>query len=199
MTYTLSELDYDYNALEPAIDEETLRIHHTRHHQGYVDKFNKAVEGTGWEGNDPEDIFPEISKVPDAIARNAGQVYNHHRFWKSMTPDAKEKPEGDLLAAIESEFGRFENFKKTFADAAANQFGSGWAWLIKDGDQLAVIATPNHINPLMDLAERKGEPLLCIDVWEHAYYLKYQNKRADFIEAFWGVVNWDEASRQFEK
>jgi len=199
MVYKLVKPDYSYDALEPYIDKETMEIHHSKHHQKYVDKFNEAVKGTKWEGKDPEDIFPEISSVVDSIAKNAGQVYNHNLFWKSMTPNSPGKPNGQLEATINRQFGSFKKFQEEFSRAAATQFGSGWAWLVKDGNNLLISSTSNHINPLMDIAETKGFPLFCIDVWEHAYYLKYRNKRPDFIEAFWNLVNWEEISQCYNK
>lgn len=199
MKIELPTLDYSYDALEPYIDEETMKIHHTKHHQKYVDKYNSAIENTEWEGKTPEEIFPIISKVPFSVASNAGQVYNHNLFWKSMTPDSKKEPEGDLAEAIKNEFGNFDNFKQKFSEVAASQFGSGWAWLIKNNDKVLITSTSNHINPLMDVAETKGKPLFCIDVWEHAYYLKYKNKRPDFIDAFWNVVNWNEIEARFNQ
>ena len=199
MAYELVKLNYSYDELEPYIDKETMEIHHTKHHQKYVDKFNEAVKDTRWEGKLPEDIFPEISGVPDSIATNAGQVYNHNMFWKSMTPDSSGKPDGPLAESIDKHFGSFKEFQEKFSQAAATQFGSGWAWLVKDRDNLIISSTSNHINPLMDIAETKGLPLFCIDVWEHAYYLKYKNKRPDFIEAFWNLVNWKEIRSRFNR
>ncbi len=199
MDYKLVKLDYSYDALEPYIDKETMEIHHSKHHQKYVDKFNDAVKGTNWESKAPEDIFPEISSVDYGIATNAGQVYNHNLFWKSMAPDSSGKPDGPLAESINKHFGSFKKFQEEFSQAAATQFGSGWAWLIKDNDNLFISSTSNHINPLMDIAETKGLPLFCIDVWEHAYYLKYKNKRPDFIEAFWNLVNWEEIKSRFNR
>ncbi len=199
MNYKLAELNYSYDALEPHIDKETMEIHHSKHHRKYVDKFNEAVKGTIWEGKEPEDIFPEISSVEKSIATNAGQVYNHNLFWESMTPDSPGKPDEPLAEAINKYFGSFNDFQEEFSGAAATQFGSGWAWLIKDGDKLVISSTSNHINPLMDIAEIKGFPLFCIDVWEHAYYLKYKNMRPVFIEAFWNIVNWDEINRRYKQ
>jgi len=197
MSYQLPELSYSYDALEPHMDEETVKIHHTKHHQKYVDNFNKAVEGTPMEDESLEDIFPRISKVPDAVAKNAGQAYNHSLFWRSMTPNGRKEPSGALAAAIEQEFGSFSEFKKQFNAIAAATFGSGWAWLVKKGGKLQITSTSNHINPLMDVAEEKGQPLFCLDVWEHAYYLKYQNKRPDYLESMWNILNWDEIEKAF--
>lgn len=197
MAYELVELDYSYDALEPFIDEETMKIHHTKHHQKYVDTFNEAVKDTEWKGKIPEEIFHEMSKTPGNVAKNAGQVYNHNLFWKSISPPNDNKPEGALAQSIEKYFGSFEAFQKEFAEVAATQFGSGWAWLLMQDDHLIITSTSNHINPLMDIADVKGKPLLCLDVWEHAYYLKYKNKRPDFIAAFWNIVNWDEVESRF--
>ena len=198
MTYNLPELNYAYDALEPHMDEETVRIHYTKHHQKYVDKFNDAVKGTLIEGDRLEDIFPRISLLPDAVAKNAGQAFNHTMFWRSLTPDGKTEPSGALAVAIEKEFGSFPEFRKQFNTTAAATFGSGWAWLIKQDDRLQITSTSNHINPLMDVAEMPGKPLFCIDVWEHAYYLKYQNKRPDYLDALWHILNWEEIERNFK-
>jgi Fe-Mn family superoxide dismutase len=197
MKYELPKLDFAYNALEPHIDQETMIIHHTMHHQKYIDNFNAAVENSELEGKAPERIFPFISTVPDAIARNAGQTFNHSFFWKSLIPNGITAPAGAIAEAINSQFGSFNEFKERFADMAAAQFGSGWAWLIRENKKLDMASTPNHINPLMDISEMKGKPLFCLDVWEHAYYLKYKNRRVDFIDAFWNVLNWEEVNRLY--
>lgn len=199
MAYELLKPDYSYDALEPYIDKETMEIHHTKHHQKYVDKFNEALEDTRWQGKTPEEIFPDISSVPDNIANNAGQVYNHNLFWKSMSPNTPGKPEGLLARTIDEQYGSFNKFQEKFSKVAATQFGSGWAWLIRKDDSLLIASTSNHINPLMDISETRGEPLFCLDVWEHAYYLKYRNKRPDFIDAFWNIINWEDISNSFNK
>lgn len=199
MKYELPKLDYAYDALEPYIDEETMRIHHTKHHQKYIDNFNEAVKNTKVEGLAPEEIFLRASKVPDAVAKNAGQTFNHTMFWKSLSPDSHTTPDDDLTDALNKYFGGFQEFKNRFSTFATATFGSGWTWLISKNGKLAITSTSNHINPLMDVAEEQGTPLFCIDVWEHAYYLKYRNKRADYVEAFWNVLNWKEVNRLFHQ
>jgi superoxide dismutase, Fe-Mn family len=199
MAYKLAQLDYAYDALEPYIDRETMELHHSKHHQKYVDSFNNAVKDTIWQDKTPEEIFPVISKVPDAVANNAGQVYNHNLFWKSMAPFRNSLPIGPLSESIHKQFGSIDAFQKEFFQVAASQFGSGWAWLLKQGDRLIITSTSNHINPLMDIADIKGKPIFCLDVWEHAYYLKYKNKRPDFIEAYWNIVNWEDAGARFNE
>jgi superoxide dismutase, Fe-Mn family len=197
MSYTLPDLSYPYDALEPYMDEETVRIHHTKHHQKYVDNFNEALEGTPMYDERPEDMFPRISKIPDALARNAGQAFNHTVFWRSLAPDSKKEPAGALADAINKGFGSFPDFKQQFNTMAAATFGSGWAWLIKKGGIIQITSTSNHINPLMDVAEEKGKPLFCVDVWEHAYYLKYRNKRTDYLDAIWNILNWEAIENLF--
>lgn len=185
------ELSYDYNALEPYIDAQTMELHYSKHHKGYYTKFMAAAEGSALLTTPMEKIFAEISKQSEGIRNNGGGFYNHTLFWENMTPSQGEIPAG-LKAAIESDFESLDSFKEIFGKAAKTRFGSGWAWLIADATgKLAVTSTPNQDNPLMDVAEVKGTPLLAIDVWEHAYYLHYQNRRADYIDNFWNVVNWD--------
>jgi Fe-Mn family superoxide dismutase len=192
MAFQLPDLSYDYNALEPYIDARTMEIHHSKHHAAYTANFNKAIEGTALEGKSIEEIFAGVSAQPAAVRNNGGGFYNHNLYWAVMGPGGGGHPKGDLLHAINSAFGSFDEFKTRFSTAAATRFGSGWAWLVKQSDgSLVVTSTPNQDNPLMDLAEVKGTPLLNIDVWEHAYYLKYQNRRPEYIEAFWNVINWD--------
>ena len=199
MAFELPKLDYAYDALEPYIDAQTMEIHHTKHHGGYTTKLNAAVEGTDLEGKSIEEILSNVSKHSTAVRNNGGGFFNHNLFWKVMGPNAGGKPEGELLAAIEKKFGSFDDFKETFNNAAATRFGSGWAWLVKKEDgSLEVGSTPNQDNPLMDVSELKGTPILGLDVWEHAYYLKYQNKRPEYIDAFWSVVNWDEVNKLFK-
>ncbi|WP_462319033.1 superoxide dismutase [Marinilabilia sp.] len=199
MAFELPKLDYAYDALEPYIDARTMEIHHSKHHGGYTSKLNAAVEGTELEGKSIEDLLANVSKHSTAVRNNGGGFYNHNLFWKVMGPNAGGKPEGDLLSAIESEFGSFDEFKEKFNNAAATRFGSGWAWLVKKDDgKLAIGSTPNQDNPLMDLSDFKGTPILGLDVWEHAYYLKYQNKRPEYIDAFWNVVNWNEVAKLFK-
>jgi superoxide dismutase, Fe-Mn family len=191
MAYEVPDLPYDYNALEPHIDEATMRVHHDKHHQAYVDKANAALEGTEWADRDVEAVLGNLSSLPDdkqgPVRNNAGGHYNHSLFWKMLSPDGGGEPGGDLGAAIDEKFGSFDAFKGEFKEAGIGQFGSGWAWLVHDGTGLAVAKTPNQDSPVSS-----GQtPLLGCDVWEHAYYLKYQNKRPDYIDAFWNVVNWD--------
>ena len=199
MSFTQEELKYDYNALEPYVDARTMEIHYSKHHAAYTANLNKAVEGTSLEGVSIEEIFAGMSKHPVAVRNNGGGFFNHNVFWSVMGPNAGGEPAGELLKAINSAFGSFADFKTQFNTAAATRFGSGWAWLVKQADgSLAVSSTPNQDNPLMDLAEVKGTPLLTLDVWEHAYYLNYQNRRPDYIAAFWNVVNWEEVARRFK-
>jgi Fe-Mn family superoxide dismutase len=198
MPYTLPDLPYPYDALEPHIDEQTMRIHHTKHHQAYTDKLNAALEGTGLEGEDIETLLADLGRVPEdkrtAVRNNGGGFLNHGIFWTTMSPSGGGEPTGALADAINETWGSFDAFKKAFADAAANQFGSGWAWLERNRDGgLQVHGHPNQDNPVMHGAY----PILGVDVWEHAYYLKYQNRRPDYVAAWWNVVDWDEADRRF--
>ncbi len=198
MSFTLPNLPYDFNALEPHIDARTMEIHHGKHHNAYVTNLNKAVEGTDAEKLNIEDICKNISKYPAAVRNNGGGHYNHSLFWTVMGPKAGGKPSGALADAINAAFGSFDEMKSQFGTAAATRFGSGWAWLIKDASgKLAITSTPNQDNPLMDIADVKGTPILGLDVWEHAYYLNYQNRRPDYVAAFWNVVNWDEVAKRF--
>ncbi len=197
MSFKLPELDYAYNALEPNIDARTMEIHHSKHHAGYTNNLNAAIEGTDLAGKSIEDILAGISKHPVAVRNNGGGYYNHDLFWKVMSPNGGGLPSGKVLQAIEKSFGSFDAFKEQFSKAAATRFGSGWAWLVKKQDgSLVVSSTPNQDNPLMDVAEVKGTPILGLDVWEHAYYLKYQNLRPDYIGAFYNVINWDEVAKR---
>lgn len=197
MAFELPKLPYAYNALEPHIDAQTMEIHHSKHHQAYVTNLNAAVAGTDAEKLSIEEICKNISKYPMAVRNNGGGHFNHSLFWTVMAPNAGGEPTGDLAAAINSAFGSFADFKTQFAAAGATRFGSGWAWLIVKDGKLAVCSTPNQDNPLMDVADVKGTPILGMDVWEHAYYLKYQNKRPDYIAAFWNLVNWAEVTKRF--
>ena len=191
-------LPYAYDALEPYIDAQTMEIHYSRHHQAYFNNLTKAVAGTELEGQSLEALFAKMSQLPVAVRNNGGGHWNHALFWKSLSPKGGGQPAGELLAAIEKAFGSFDEFKKQFDAAAVGRFGSGWAWLSLGADgKLFISSTPNQDNPLMDVAEKRGAPLLGLDVWEHAYYLKYQNKRADYIAAFWNVVNWPEVAARF--
>ncbi|MCF8242763.1 MAG: superoxide dismutase [Melioribacteraceae bacterium] len=195
--FELPALPYAFDALEPHIDARTMEIHHGKHHAGYVSKLNAAVEGTDLEGKSLEDLMKDVSKYSTAVRNNGGGHYNHSLFWSVMGPNKGGEPTGELAEAINSTFGSFEKFKEEFSNAAATRFGSGWAWLIVQDGNLAVTSTPNQDNPLMDLVDKNGTPILGIDVWEHAYYLKYQNKRPDYISAFWNVINWDEVAKRY--
>jgi len=199
MPFTLPELAYAPEALEPHIDKMTMEIHHGKHHAAYVNNLNKALENTEWASKPLDEILAGVSKLPAAVRNNGGGHYNHSMFWTLMKPNGGGKPSGDLAAAIDRDFGSFDKFKEAFGTAGATRFGSGWAWLVKQGGKLVVSSTPNQDNPLMDLAEVKGAPVLGMDVWEHAYYLKYQNRRPDYIAAFWNVVNWDEVAKRFSQ
>lgn len=195
--YTLPELGYAYDALESHIDARTMEIHHTKHHAGYVAKLNGAIEGTEMENVALEDLMKNISKYPGAVRNNGGGHYNHSLFWTVMGPNKGGAPSGELAEAINSAFGSFDKFKEEFSNAAATRFGSGWAWLIVKDGKLHVTSTPNQDNPLMDVADVQGTPILGIDVWEHAYYLNYQNRRPDYISAFYNVINWDEVAKNY--
>lgn len=198
MAFTLPNLPYDFNALEPHIDARTMEIHHGKHHNAYVTNLNKAIEGTDAAKLSIEDICKNISKYPVAVRNNGGGHYNHSLFWTVMGPKAGGNPSGALADAINAAFGSFDEMKAKFNAAAGGRFGSGWAWLIKDASgKLAITSTPNQDNPLMDIAEVKGTPILGLDVWEHAYYLHYQNRRPDYAAAFWNVVNWNEVAKRF--
>ncbi|ABM62919.1 superoxide dismutase [Halorhodospira halophila] len=198
MAYQLPDLPYDYGDLERSIDAQTMEIHHTKHHNTYVTKLNDAVSGTEHDGQRLEDLLARVSNLPVAIRNNGGGHWNHDLFWRVMSPNGGGKPSGDLAAAIDSAFGSFDQFREQFTQAALGRFGSGWAWLIKTSRGLEITDTPNQDNPLMDVAPKQGTPLLGLDVWEHAYYLRYQNRRPDYVEAWWDVVNWDEVTKRFE-
>jgi len=191
MAFSVPDLPYPYEALEPHIDEATMRVHHDKHHQAYVDKANDALTGTEWADRDVEDVLRNLASLPGdkqtPVRNNGGGHFNHSLFWQMLSPDGGGEPGGDLAAAIGEAFGSFDSFKDEFKKAGVGRFGSGWAWLVKDSSGLAVVSTPNQDSPLTDGAV----PLLGCDVWEHAYYLKYQNKRPEYIDAFWNVVNWD--------
>ena len=198
MAFELPALPYDLNALEPHIDAKTMEIHHGKHHNAYVTNLNGAVNGTDLEGKSLEELRSSISSAPGAVRNNGGGHYNHSLFWTVLSPNGGGEPSGELAKAITDKFGSFDAFKEEFNKAAATRFGSGWAWLSVDGSGgLQVSSTPNQDNPLMDVADVKGTPILGLDVWEHAYYLNYQNRRPDYISAFWSIVNWDEVSKKF--
>ena len=198
MAHSLPALPYATNALEPHIDAQTMEIHHGKHHQAYVDNLNKAIKGTDAADLSLEELVKNISKYPAAVRNNGGGHFNHSLFWTVLTPDAKEGPEGKLADAINEAFGGLDALKEKMNTAGATRFGSGWAWLIVKDGKLEVTSTPNQDNPLMDVAEVKGTPIFGIDVWEHAYYLKYQNKRPDYLKAIWSVVNWNEVAKRYE-
>ncbi len=199
MAFTLPALPYAHEALEPHFDTLTMQIHHGKHHQAYVDNLNKAVAGTDHENKTLEELMGIMSTLPAAIRNNGGGHYNHSLFWEILSPNGGGNPSGSLAEAIESQLGGFDKFKADFANAGMTRFGSGWAWLcVKSDKTLCVCSSPNQDNPLMDLAECPGTPILGMDVWEHAYYLHYQNRRADYITSFWNVVNWDEVQKRYE-
>lgn len=199
MAFTLAPLPYDFNALEPYIDARTMEIHHGKHHAAYTNNLNTAIEGTNLEGKSIEDILNHVSKHSPAIRNNGGGYYNHNLFWEVMAPGAGGEPTGDIAKEIQEKFGGFAEFKEAFSKAGTTQFGSGWAWLIIDqSGGLAITSTPNQDNPLMDVSPVRGTPILGLDVWEHAYYLNYQNRRPDYITAFWNVVNWREVSTRYK-
>jgi superoxide dismutase, Fe-Mn family len=197
MAFSVPDLPYPYDALEPHIDEATMRVHHDKHHQAYVDKANAALEGTEWADRDVEDVLRNLSALPGdkeaPVRNNAGGHYNHSLFWQMLSPDGGGAPSGELASAIDDKFGSLDSFKEEFKNAGIARFGSGWAWLVKDSDGLAVVSTANQDSPISD----GKTPLLGCDVWEHAYYLKYQNKRPEYIDAFWNVVNWDYVAERF--
>jgi Fe-Mn family superoxide dismutase len=197
MPYEVPPLPYDYAALEPHIDEATMRVHHDKHHQAYVDKVNAALEGTEWADQPIAEVVANLSQIPDdkrtAVRNNGGGHYNHSLFWEWLSPDGGGEPDGALADAIGSAFGSFGDFQEQLKNAGVNQFGSGWAWLVHDGSSLAVLSTPNQDNPTTD----GKTPLFGVDVWEHAYYLKYQNRRPDYLDAIWNAVNWDKVAEGY--
>ncbi len=198
MAFELPALPYATDALEPHIDKETMEIHHGKHHQAYVDNLNKAIAGTDAEKLSIEDICATISTYPPAVRNNGGGHYNHSLFWTILSANGGGSPSGDLASAIDEAFGSFDELKKKLQEAGATRFGSGWAWLIVDGSgKLQVTSTPNQDNPLFDIAEVKGTPILGIDVWEHAYYLKYQNKRPGYLEAIFNVIDWSAVAKRY--
>ncbi len=196
MAFTLPALPYAFDALEPHIDARTMEIHHGKHHNAYVTNLNNAIAGTDLESKSLEELM-KVAGSNAAVRNNGGGHWNHSLFWQILSPTGGGTPSGDLAAAIDAKFGSFDAFKETFNKAGATRFGSGWAWLVVTENGLAVSSTPNQDNPLMDVAEVKGTPILGLDVWEHAYYLHYQNRRPDYIAAFWNLINWDEVSKRF--
>lgn len=198
MAFTLPPLPYAYDALEPHIDEQTMKIHHDKHHQGYVDNLNKAIAGSENENKSLEELVANAGKMSPAIRNNGGGNWNHTFFWNILSKDGGS-PSGSLSEAINSTFGSLDEFKTKFNAAGGARFGSGWVWLISRDGKLEISSTPNQDNPLMDVAEVKGTPIIGVDVWEHSYYLKYQNKRPDYLTAIWNVINWKKAQENFDK
>lgn len=199
MDYQFPELPYAFNALEPHIDAMTMEIHYTKHHRTYFDKFVAAIKETPLNGAPLEEIFNQVSKLPMPVRNHGGGLYNHTLFWESMSPKGGGVPTGKLADAIKAQYGSFEEFKTKFNDAAANRFGSGWAWLsVKADKTLGVCSSANQDNPLMDISDCPAKPILGLDVWEHAYYLKFQNRRPDYISAFWNVVNWEVIQARYD-
>jgi len=199
MSFTLPHLLYPANALEPYIDAQTMQIHHGKHHQAYVDNLNKAIAGTEHEKKSLEELVKNAGKISTVVRNNAGGHWNHSFFWEILAPNAGGTPSGKLVDAINSAFGSFDAFKEKLNTAGTTRFGSGWAWLIVKDGKLEITSTPNQDNPLMDVAEVKGTPILGIDVWEHAYYLKYQNRRPEYLGAIWNVINWNKVAGHYEK
>lgn len=198
MAFQLPDLPYGYGDLEKSIDAQTMELHHTKHHNTYVTKLNDAIKDSEWDEKSIDEIMANISKLPTAVRNNGGGHFNHDLFWKMMSPNGGGKPSGALADDIASTFGSFDDLVEKFNNAALTRFGSGWAWLIVDGNgKLQVTSTPNQDNPVMDIAEVKGSPILGLDVWEHAYYLRYQNRRPDYVNAFWDVINWDEVVKRY--
>src|ERR1700730_6789198 len=197
MAFEVPPLHYDYNALEPTIDDATMHLHHDKHHQAYVDKVNAALEGTEFADRSIEDVLKSLDQIPDdkrnAVRNNGGGHYNHSLFWEWMSPDGGGAPDGELASAIDAAFGSFEDFKAKLKETGVNQFGSGWSWLVHDGSGLAIVGSANQDNPI----SQGSTPLLGVDVWEHAYYLNYQNRRPDYIDAWWNVVLWSKVAERF--
>jgi len=199
MAFTLPALPYAPDALEPHIDTTTMQIHHGKHHQAYVDNLNKAIAGTPNENKSLEELIASAGSISAAVRNNGGGHWNHTFFWETLAPNSGGTPTGKLAEAISSTFGSFDSFKEKFNNAGLTRFGSGWAWLIANNGKIEITSTPNQDNPLMDVAEVKGTPLLGVDVWEHAYYLKYQNRRAEYLGVIWNVINWNKVNERFEK
>ncbi len=198
MAFDLPKLNYQYDALEPHIDAKTMEIHYSKHHAAYVNNLNNALQGTGNEDKKLEDLLAGVSGYPAAVRNNGGGHYNHTMFWEIMKPNGGGNPTGDLADAINRNFGSYDKLKELISNAGLTRFGSGWAWLVLKGGELVVTSTPNQDNPLMDVSDVKGTPIIGIDVWEHAYYLKYQNRRNEYLAAIWNVLNWEDISRRFK-
>lgn len=198
MAFELPDLPYDYDALEPYIDGRTMEIHHDKHHNAYLTKFNKAIEGTELEDQDLQSILAKAGQHGAGVRNQGGGFLNHLIFWESMSPSGGGKPSGKLAEAIDSSFGSFDDFKTKFTGEATGLFGSGFVWLVPDAGKLKIVSTPNQDNPVMDVVSESGLPIMGLDVWEHAFYLKYQNKKPDYVDAWWNVVNWDGISKKFE-
>jgi Fe-Mn family superoxide dismutase len=198
MAFTLPPLPYAPEALEPTIDAATMNIHHDKHHQAYVDNLNKAIAGSAHENKSIDELLADAGKISPAVRNNAGGHWNHTFFWELLAPGGSNKPTGKLAASIDAEFGSFDQFKEKLSQAGITRFGSGWAWLIEQDGKLIISSTPNQDNPLMDVAEVKGTPIVGIDVWEHAYYLKYQNRRPEYLSSIFNVINWDVAGKHYE-
>lgn len=197
--YAFGDLPYDYDALEPVIDHKTMKLHYDKHHKGYYKKFLNAIEDTEASGKEVTEIFSQVSKYPVGVRNNGGGYYNHWLFWNSISPEMEQQPNAKLMQALQKSFGSYNDFMLEFTEAAASQFGSGWAWLIvKEDGSLAVTNTSNQDNPLMDVAEMQGMPILALDVWEHAYYVKYNNKRTKYIENFWKIVDWEKVNMRYQ-
>ena len=199
MAFKLPDLAYDYNALDRAIDAQTMEIHHTKHHNTYVTKLNDAIAGKPEADLSLDELLQKAGQLGAPVRNNGGGHWNHDLFWRVMSPNGGGKPGGELAEAIDSAFGSFDQFREQFTQAALGRFGSGWAWLIQTSRGLEITDTPNQDNPLMDVAPKQGTPLLGLDVWEHAYYLRYQNRRPDYVEAWWDVVNWEEVAKRFSR
>jgi superoxide dismutase, Fe-Mn family len=198
MSFELPKLNYDYNALEPHIDARTMEIHHSKHHQAYVTNLNNAIAGTEWEGKSIEELMKNISKISPAVRNNGGGHFNHSLFWTIIKPNGGGNPDGAIATAIDATFGSYEKMKEEFTKAATTRFGSGWAWLcVKADKSICICSSPNQDNPTMDISECPGTPILGLDVWEHAYYLHYQNRRPDYIAAFYNLINWEEVNKRY--
>ncbi|MFB6257299.1 MAG: superoxide dismutase [Flavobacteriales bacterium] len=200
MAFETPDLPYPYDALEPNIDKDTMTLHHDKHHATYTKKLNAAIEGTDAENKSIEEILKNASKYGNGVRNNGGGHYNHSLFWKMMSPDGGGQPKGDIADRIEQDFGSFDSFKEEFKNTATGHFGSGWAWLcVGEDGKLFVMSTPNQDNPIMDVVDSNGTPILGLDMWEHAFYLKYQNRKPEYVDAFWNVVNWDEVERLYKE